>query len=464
MAVLGLEPALPELSSEAARFAVPEGARLRLSAVRQGVLTDLVVAVVAGSAVLATGVAIRPAVLLLAAVLLWRVYSFAALPAFERARSFTPVVRFTQAVGAVAVAAVVVGAAEEPLVQRGSIVLVSVAVVAAASTALHRYVLRRTTAVLIGHDEQVTQLEERWSDRSDVEVVETYRWAAALDLSEHRSAVAADVLAAVTRAGATSVVLAGGSSLSSPAISHLVWVLRRAQIECLVVGDLNAHADVVRPRRIGDQVALALCTPTEGAASSLVKSSIDRTGAALGLVLLSPLLLVIAIAVRWDSRGPAVFSQVRTGRDGQPFRMYKFRSMVIDAESRLGDLLDHNEAAGPLFKIAQDPRITRLGRFLRSSSLDELLQLVNVVKGEMSLVGPRPALPSETASYDPWTWRRLHVRPGLTGLWQVSGRSSLTWEEAVRKDLEYVNNQSLRLDLSILVRTVGAVLRREGAH
>ena len=166
--------------------------------------------------------------------------------------------------------------------------------------------------------------------------------------------------------------------------------------------------------------------------------------------MLSPLLLAIGLAVRWDSHGPAVFSQIRSGRDGRPFRMYKFRSMVMDAENRLGRPARSQRGAGPLFKIADDPRITSFGRFLRRSSLDELLQLVNVVKGEMSLVGPRPALPCETASYDPWTWRRLHVKPGLTGLWQVSGRSTLTWEESVRKDLEYVNNQSLRLDFSIL--------------
>lgn len=213
------------------------------------------------------------------------------------------------------------------------------------------------------------------------------------------------------------------------------------------------------------RMARSLDTPTSGhVTKALFKSVVERVVATLGLLVLSPLLLIIALAIRLDSHGPAAFSQVRTGRDGRPFRMYKFRSMVVDAESRLGDLLDRNEAAGPLFKIAQDPRITRLGRFLRRSSLDELLQLINVAKGEMSFVGPRPALPSETATYDASTWRRLHVKPGLTGLWQVSGRSLLTWEESVRKDLEYVNRQSLLLDLSILLRTVGAVLRREGAH
>jgi lipopolysaccharide/colanic/teichoic acid biosynthesis glycosyltransferase len=144
--------------------------------------------------------------------------------------------------------------------------------------------------------------------------------------------------------------------------------------------------------------------------------------------------------------------------------MYKFRTMVVDAEARLGDLRNHNEGAGPLFKLRDDPRITRVGRVLRSLSIDELPQLLNVVKGDMSLVGPRPALPAETSQYSEWVWRRLHVRPGLTGLWQVSGRSALSWDDSIRMDLQYVNNWNLRLDLAILARTVRAVLSRDGAH
>lgn len=464
MAVLDVEDALPQVRPDAGPFDLPEGARVRQPLVRQGVLGDVLIAATAVSTIFLTEMAVRPSLLVISWVALWRAYSFAALPAFERARSFTPVLRFAQALSAAAVAVVVVGVADVQVVHHASIVLASVAAVAAVSTAVHRVALRSTPAVLIGPANQVTELEQRWADRRDVAVVDTYRWAGALDLSDHRPGVVSDVLAAVSRAGATSVVVAGGSALSSPAVSHLVWALQRAHVECLVVADLGRHAEIVRPRRIGDQMTLALRAPTTSPATALAKSVIDRLGGAVALVVLSPLLLAIGLAVRWDSHGPAVFSQIRTGRDGRPFVMFKFRSMVVDAENHLGDLLDRNEAAGPLFKIVDDPRITSFGRFLRRSSLDELLQLVNVVKGEMSLVGPRPALPQETASYDPWTWRRLHVKPGLTGLWQVSGRSTLTWEESVRKDLEYVNNQSLRLDLSILRRTVGAVFSGEGAH
>ena len=482
MAVVEFEPAVArgsraeDTSELFADLGLPaHGARLgalrhgaRLGALRHGaphgVLGDLAVMVTAAVTALSTGLSGSPLAVLLAVIVVWRVYSFAAQPAFERGLSFTPVIRLTQGLSAAAVTVVVLGVADQPAVHQSAIVLVVVAAVAMASTAVRRAVLSRTPTVLVGSSDQVNQLQLQWAGRRDVDVVETYRWAGSRDLTDQRSGVVADVLAAVARHGATSVVVAGGSSLSSPTVSHLAWSLQRAQVECLVVPELSGHADVVRLRRIGDQMALSLRARNDHLAMALVKSAIDRIGAVVGLIVLSPLLLIIAAAVRWDSHGPAVFSQVRTGRGGQPFRMYKFRSMVIDAESRLGDLLDRNEATGPLFKIAQDPRITRLGRFLRRSSLDELLQLVNVAKGEMSLVGPRPALPSETATYDPWTWRRLHVKPGVTGLWQVSGRSTLTWEESVRKDLEYVNTQSLRLDLSILVRTVSAVLRREGAH
>ncbi len=464
MAILDVEAALPTVGPDAGPVDLAGGARVRQPLVRQGVLGDVLIAATAVATILGTAMSARNALLLLAMVVLWRAYSFAALPAFERGRSFTPVLRFVQVLSGAAVVVVLAGVADVPVVQNASIVLAAVAAVAAVSTAVHRVALRRTPAVLIGPASHVAELEQRWSGRRDVEVVETYRWAGDLDMSDRRSCVASDVLAAVSRAGATSVVVAGGAALSSPAVSHLVWALQRADVECLVVADVDRHAEIVGPRRIGDEMALALRAPTNHPASALVKATIDRLGAALALVLFAPVLAAIALAVRWDSHGPAVFTQVRTGLDGKPFRMYKFRSMVVDAESRLGNLLDRNEAEGPLFKIVDDPRITAFGRFLRRSSLDELLQLVNVVKGEMSLVGPRPALPRETESYDPWTWRRLHVKPGLTGLWQVSGRSTLTWEESVRKDLEYVNNQSLRLDFSILRRTVRAVVSGEGAH
>ncbi|MDX6203841.1 MAG: hypothetical protein QOJ83_3341, partial [Frankiales bacterium] len=165
-----------------------------------------------------------------------------------------------------------------------------------------------------------------------------------------------------------------------------------------------------------------------------------------------------------DSRGPVLFRQTRAGTGGRPFTVYKFRTMAVDAESRLEELRALNESDGLLFKMRRDPRVTRSGRFLRKYSLDELPQLLNVLRGNMALVGPRPPLPSEVEAYGADVRRRLMVRPGITGLWQVSGRSDLTWEESVRLDLYYVENWSPALDISILWKTLFAVLRGGGAY
>jgi exopolysaccharide biosynthesis polyprenyl glycosylphosphotransferase len=194
------------------------------------------------------------------------------------------------------------------------------------------------------------------------------------------------------------------------------------------------------------------------------KSVFDWFGAAFGLILLSPLLLAIAIAVKCDSSGPVLFRQTRVGKGGRDFRIVKFRTMHIDAESRLDAIRHLNENDGVLFKVRDDPRITRVGKWLRRLSLDELPQLINVLRGDMSLVGPRPPLPAEVAAYPADMRRRLAVRPGITGLWQVSGRSDLSWSEAVRLDLRYVENWSFSLDCVILLRTLSAVCRSSGAY
>ncbi len=205
--------------------------------------------------------------------------------------------------------------------------------------------------------------------------------------------------------------------------------------------------------------------PSFSGGRRIVKSLFDRIIALAALLVLAPLLVVIAAAVRLTSAGPALFCQTRVGRNGREFRIYKFRSMRITAEEELAALIAQNEAGdGLLFKIRKDPRITRVGGWLRRLSLDELPQLLNVVKGEMSLVGPRPPLPAEVAQYASDVRRRLLVKPGLTGLWQVSGRSDLSWEESVRLDLHYVENWSLALDVMILWKTAWAVLRSRGAY
>jgi exopolysaccharide biosynthesis polyprenyl glycosylphosphotransferase len=195
-----------------------------------------------------------------------------------------------------------------------------------------------------------------------------------------------------------------------------------------------------------------------------LKRAMDVVIASLGLILLSPLLLIIAAVIKLDSPGPAVFEQTRIGRAGRPFTLFKFRSMHQGAESEQKSLLDLNEAVGPIFKIKDDPRRTKLGRLLRRTSLDEFPQLYNVLRGEMSLIGPRPALPSEVERYQEWHKKRLQTRPGITGLWQVSGRSDLTFDEMVLLDIYYVENWSLLLDLRIALKTIPAWLLGTGAY
>jgi len=196
----------------------------------------------------------------------------------------------------------------------------------------------------------------------------------------------------------------------------------------------------------------------------LVKRLIDVTVAAVGLVLCAPLFLLIALAIRLDSPGPIIFRQTRVGLRGRHFEMYKFRSMHVGAEEQQDMLADLNEADGPIFKIRDDPRLTRVGRILRRLSLDELPQLVNVLRGEMSLVGPRPPIPAEVEKYQEWHKKRLEAPPGMTGLWQVSGRSRLSFDEMVLLDIYYIENWSLWLDFKILMRTIPKVLLGEGAY
>ena len=195
-----------------------------------------------------------------------------------------------------------------------------------------------------------------------------------------------------------------------------------------------------------------------------VKRAFDVVASLLGLLLLSPFFLAIAILIKLDSKGPVFFRQLRAGKDGQEFLFYKFRSMIEDAEELKQSLMHLNELDGPVFKISEDPRITSVGRFLRRTSLDELPQLINVLRGEMSLVGPRPPLPCEVENYEGWQREKLTVVPGITCLWQISGRNNIGFTEWMRLDIEYIRRQSLGLDVRILARTVPAVLSRKGAY
>jgi exopolysaccharide biosynthesis polyprenyl glycosylphosphotransferase len=259
-------------------------------------------------------------------------------------------------------------------------------------------------------------------------------------------------------------VLSG--EISSEKLRWISWQLEGTDTDLIVSpGLIEVAGTRLHIQPVAGLPILHVEEPEFSGFRRLLKGAFDRFTAAFIIVLLSPMLAACALAVRFGSRGPALFRQTRVGRDGSTFTMIKFRSMRIDAERELGALADQNvNADGLLFKIKGDPRITRVGAILRKYSLDELPQLFNVVKGEMSLVGPRPPLPAEVASYGADVRRRLLVKPGMTGMWQISGRNDLAWDESIRLDLRYVENWSFALDLMILWKTIFAVVRGSGAY
>ncbi len=194
------------------------------------------------------------------------------------------------------------------------------------------------------------------------------------------------------------------------------------------------------------------------------KRLMDIVCSLLALIVLSPLLVLVSFAIKIESKGPVVFCQKRIGLDGNPFYMYKFRSMCVNAEDILKKLENENEADGPVFKMKEDPRVTKVGKFIRKYSIDELLQLINILKGDMSIVGPRPALPNEVKEYDNVAKKRLAVKPGLTCYWQVMGRSDISFEEWMKLDSKYIDEMNLWLDIKLIFLTIPAVLKGEGAY
>jgi exopolysaccharide biosynthesis polyprenyl glycosylphosphotransferase len=249
-------------------------------------------------------------------------------------------------------------------------------------------------------------------------------------------------------------------------VRRLTWALEKKPVAVAVATPVTSVAQHrLTTSQVGDRTVVEVSAPGASRLQERCKGAMDRVGASLILLVVSPLMLFLWAAVRLDSKGPGFFVQTRVGRDGTLFRMVKLRTMYADAESMKQALLDNNESdGGVLFKIRRDPRVTRVGFWLRRSSLDELPQLFNIVRGDMSLIGPRPALPSEVATYDEMARRRLVVKPGLTGLWQVSGRSDLSWEESLGYDLYYTDNWRLVDDLAIAGRTVSAVTQGRGAY
>jgi len=260
------------------------------------------------------------------------------------------------------------------------------------------------------------------------------------------------------------VVVVTGSYLSGGALRRLSWALERAGAQLVVAPDI---VEVAAPRlTVHPTAGLSLLEVEVGAPKRrlVAKMIIDVTLACLALVVLGPLILVAALAVATTTRGGAFYRQTRVGVDGRPFTMWKLRTMYEDADARREELLSSRIGDGVMFKMARDPRITPVGRLLRRYSIDELPQLVNIVRGDMALVGPRPPLLEEVEAYEDQVQRRLHVRPGLTGLWQVSGRSNLGWLESVQLDLRYVDNWSVAMDMLILWKTVRAVVSGNGAY
>jgi exopolysaccharide biosynthesis polyprenyl glycosylphosphotransferase len=368
-------------------------------------------------------------------------------------------------------------------IARGFVVLAIPATVLLAL--LLRYVLRRDLGrhryqgrcmrrvLVVGRNGQTAtlseHLEKRRSDgfrvvatcrpRDDLRRAGVLGGAGADELDE------SDILAAVDRHQVDVVAVAADPELAGQSLRRLSWALEQRGVELIVSpGIIEVAGPRISVRPVAGLSLLHLERPSVSGGPHLLKSVFDRTVALLLITLVAPLLLALAVAVKLTSRGPVLFRQRRVGLAGAEFSMLKFRSMAVDAEQRLVELRALNDGNEVLFKMRDDPRVTRLGRLLRRFSLDELPQLFNVLRGDMSLVGPRPPLPQEVARYAADDTRRMLVKPGLTGLWQVSGRSDLTWEESVRLDLRYVDNWSIALDLLILCKTARAVLRRDGAY
>lgn len=269
----------------------------------------------------------------------------------------------------------------------------------------------------------------------------------------------------VDQVGADALILVSMDSLSPPELRQIGWAMDERGVGMIVAPALTDIAGPrIHTRPVSGLPLIYIEYPELTGIKYWGKRSFDVVASALLLLLVAPLLLMIALWVKLTSPGPALFVQERVGRHGEPFQMLKFRTMVVDAEDQLLGLVQHSQGNGPLFKLKDDPRVTRVGSFLRRYSIDELPQLVNVLRGEMSLVGPRPPLLCEVATYERWVHRRLLVKPGMTGLWQVSGRSDLSWEDSIRLDLYYVENWSMTGDLVLLWKTARTVITRDGAY
>lgn len=289
-------------------------------------------------------------------------------------------------------------------------------------------------------------------------------WGSGLPVSPCE-ATAGDVLDVVLQSRVDAVAVTGDSGLPQLELRRLSWRLADERVSLILSSSITDVAGSrIHTQLVSGTPFMHVSTPRLDGFQGFLKRASDIVLAGVGLLLLSPLFALLALVVRLDSEGPVLYRQTRVGRDGRPFTMYKFRSMVVGAHAMAAGMQAENEGDGVLFKMRRDPRVTRSGTWLRRASLDELPQLWNVLRGDMSLVGPRPPLATEVSQYELDTHRRLRVTPGITGLWQVEGRSDLSWEESVRLDLYYVENWSLTGDFVLILRTVSAVLKGRGAY
>ncbi len=426
--------------------------------------------VVGGAALLETAPAITVAVLAVAGVQLTRSRRPAGAP-------------LTSALGAtlrsvlVALAMLTVGlqllGATPTQIDHALLLGVAAAAVGGIAAVIAAFRARPPRVLVVGDLPQVRGMCARWIDDKSVKVVGGLVLGSPTDVAESgltdlgiaSVGTIDDVVDYVAEHPTDLVVVAAGPAASAADVQRLSWALEHHDTRLGLIG----ATEHVAPHRIdvetvGGSTMALVARPGSGLASALVKASLDRVLAGVLTVVLLPVVVVAAIAIRLDSAGSPIFRQTRVGRDGRPFTVYKLRTMSVGAELAKAELVALDEGNGVLFKIHRDPRVTRVGRLLRRTSVDELPQLLNVLAGQMSLVGPRPALPEEVARYTEHERRRLVVKPGLTGLWQVSGRSSLSRERSMQLDTSYADNWRPGGDATILIRTVGAVVSRKGAY
>ncbi len=332
---------------------------------------------------------------------------------------------------------------------------------AAFRSARRRGLLLREVAI-IGRNGEAAALRRVLDD----DPTAGYRVAAVIDPGPGGDPmVVAEHLVAETLASGSTTALVAASAMDTDLSTRLLRRLAEAGVHVEMTSTLrDVDHRRLRVRPIGPFPVMYVEPVVRNGWRATAKRSFDVLGAGLGLLLLSPVIALVAVAVRLDSPGPVFYGQTRVGRGNRPFRIWKFRTMVTNADELLEELAELNQADGPLFKIDHDPRITRVGRFLRRTSVDELPQLWNVLRNDMSLVGPRPGLPSEAVHWDAELRERLRVKPGITGMWQVHGRSDASFDEYARLDLYYVHNWSLLVDIGILARTIPTVLWSKGAY